>query len=335
MRALPELKEQYKGCWPSIHVHMGIDSRFLSGKHQACPLCGEGRNRFRYANQGGMGNYYCNQCGHGDGVQLVMRYLNMNFKEAAHEIRSIKGDIKMEAVQIVDNTHKNQARLDKIRSGLKRITPESIAGRYLANCGITVFPEKSCCYHPSLTYWVVDSNTGKPVSLGEYPAIVSVFRDNDGKESTFHLTFIGQDGKKLNIEHEGELVPAKKILPPVIPLTGTAIKLFDATDTVCIAEGLCSDLSAYQDCGLPVWIAGNCGNMAKLDLPESIKHIYIYEDADKSFSGRLAASTLASRLAIKGGRETIKIISLVDTHQVIVSQESFDFNDYLIVNASH
>ena len=242
MRALVGIKERYKGCWPSIHNNIGIDSHFLNGKHQQCPMCG-GRNRFRYDNKDGSGNYFCNQCGHGQGIDLVMRFLNINFNDAVNEIRYIRGDIRMEVVKVSDETEKNKARIHKIHAGLKIITPDSPAALYFAKRGITVLPEKNCYWHPSLEYWSIDDDN-KPFSLGKFPVIVSVFRNSDNATSSYHVTYITVDGQKADVPTQ------KKILPPVAPLSGCAIQLFPATDTIGIAEGLESSLSAHQEMGI-------------------------------------------------------------------------------------
>ena len=47
-----------------------------TGKHTSCPACG-GKDRFRFDDKQGDGTFYCNQCGAGNGFQLIMNVLNM------------------------------------------------------------------------------------------------------------------------------------------------------------------------------------------------------------------------------------------------------------------
>src|SRR3546814_15743459 len=73
---------------PSILPQFGISPSYLTGKQTPCPTCG-GMDRFRFDNKDGRGTYYCNKCGPGDGVQLVMIYKGWPFRQAAEEIREV------------------------------------------------------------------------------------------------------------------------------------------------------------------------------------------------------------------------------------------------------
>lgn len=322
--ALIDIREQYRGRWKSIHAHIGISLKVLNGKHQPCPFCG-GTDRFRYANQSGSGNYYCNQCGNGNGIELVMTWLNLTYKQATLEVRHIHGDVIKKERVMEESNDKNKQRLAQIHKGLHVIRPGSIQALYLAKRGITVLPEQNCHAHAGIDYWSQDEN-GKTISLGKFPAIVSSFRDEDNNLASYHIIYIGKDGEKPDLEVQ------KKILPPVIPITGTAIKLFKHTSVLCVAEGIESGLCAYFDSGFPVWVAGNANNMAKMKIPEGIKSVYIYEDADFSFAGRVASSMLANRLAIQYPDMIIKIIALINREHVVVSQDRYDINDYVILH---
>ena len=45
-------------------------------------MCG-GKDRFRFDNQNGRGTYICNQCGSGDGLELIKHYYHCDTKEAS------------------------------------------------------------------------------------------------------------------------------------------------------------------------------------------------------------------------------------------------------------
>ena len=70
------------GRWPKILIAHGISEQFLSGKHSACPLCCSGTDRFRFDNKNGEGTFFCNQCGAGDGFNLLSKYLGISNPEA-------------------------------------------------------------------------------------------------------------------------------------------------------------------------------------------------------------------------------------------------------------
>ncbi|WP_141028459.1 primase-helicase zinc-binding domain-containing protein, partial [Salmonella enterica] len=54
------------GRWPYILSALGIKVP-SAGHHGACPACG-GKDRFRLDDKAGRGTWFCNQCGHGDGL---------------------------------------------------------------------------------------------------------------------------------------------------------------------------------------------------------------------------------------------------------------------------
>lgn len=317
-----ELAIQAQGRWADILAYHGIEREYLRNRHGPCPIC-QGRDRFRFDDKAGTGSYYCSGCGAGDGVSLLMKYCGFDFKTAANSVRQILGKCKMTTTTSTTiDTAKNEARLKKINSELKVFTPDCVALKYFASRGITKLPETDCHFHPGLDYW----EDGQ--SMGKFPAIVSKFRTVTGETSTFHITYLNHDGSKLDVS------APKKMLPTIRPLSGSAIRLFPATDVLCIAEGIESALSVHMLDGLPVWAAGNAGNMAAMEIPESVKHVYIYADEDKNFCGVQAAYTLANRLKTKGDRLTVRVIRLLDRDKFIDAGDQYDFNDYIIAENS-
>ncbi len=71
--------------WPGILAALGVPSKALRNKHGPCPMCG-GKDRFRFDDKGGRGTWICSQCGAGDGIELVKRFCNLEFKDAARVI---------------------------------------------------------------------------------------------------------------------------------------------------------------------------------------------------------------------------------------------------------
>lgn len=77
------------GHWPELLAGIGIDVP-RRGKHGPCPACG-GRDRFRLDDKGGRGTWICNQCGSGDGLDLVCRVLSTTPKAAAELLAPLVG----------------------------------------------------------------------------------------------------------------------------------------------------------------------------------------------------------------------------------------------------
>ena len=78
-----EITTQAVGKWQSIFSSLGIDVG--NGKHCPCPVCG-GKDRFRFDNKDGRGTYICNQCGSGDGLELIKNYYHCDAKEASSKV---------------------------------------------------------------------------------------------------------------------------------------------------------------------------------------------------------------------------------------------------------
>ncbi|WP_429182786.1 DUF927 domain-containing protein [Aeromonas rivipollensis] len=77
------------GQWPELLATLGVVVP-LRKQHGPCPACG-GKDRFRLDDKGGRGTFICNQCGSGDGLDLVARVTGKPIKEAAHLVAGALG----------------------------------------------------------------------------------------------------------------------------------------------------------------------------------------------------------------------------------------------------
>ncbi|WP_315850429.1 primase-helicase zinc-binding domain-containing protein, partial [Yersinia massiliensis] len=78
------------GQWPVLLPALGINIT-AGGRAQPCPMCG-GKDRFRFDNLQGRGTWFCNQCGGGDGLNLVEKALAVTPKEAACKVAEVLGE---------------------------------------------------------------------------------------------------------------------------------------------------------------------------------------------------------------------------------------------------
>ena len=87
------VKERAKGRWYSILRYFNVNDSFLNKRNGPCPLCG-GDDRYRWKDTDDRGEYYCNQCGPGDGFHLLMKIKGWTFPELANRIEEYLGDSK-------------------------------------------------------------------------------------------------------------------------------------------------------------------------------------------------------------------------------------------------
>ena len=92
MRSIDLIREVTKaaaGRWPDVLPIVGIDVPASPRAQVACPACG-GRDRFRF-DDNGRGSHFCNQCGAGDGLDLVRKVNQCDATEAARLVADVLG----------------------------------------------------------------------------------------------------------------------------------------------------------------------------------------------------------------------------------------------------
>ena len=77
------------GRWPDVLSLAGITVPQSPRQHSTCPACG-GNDRFRF-DDGGRGSHFCNQCGAGDGLDLVAKVNHCDTTEAARIVAGALG----------------------------------------------------------------------------------------------------------------------------------------------------------------------------------------------------------------------------------------------------
>ena len=84
-----EVTSAAAGKWPYVLAGLSIDVPDSSRRHAPCPACG-GKDRFRF-DDNGRGSFICNQCGAGDGLDLIKKVNNCDTTEAAHLAADVLG----------------------------------------------------------------------------------------------------------------------------------------------------------------------------------------------------------------------------------------------------
>lgn len=279
---------------------MGFDEKSLSGKHGPCPIAGcGGKDRFRFDDKDGGGTYYCTQCGAGDGIKLVMLIRGVDFKGALKIVEEAMPNAPQVAKARQRTAEEKGASLKRMWEKAEPVRNGGIVARYLETRCIGT--RSSSLREARLPYY----DDGK--KAGEYAAMVARISMIDGKGASLHITYLTPEGGKAAVSSP------KKIMSPVHPIMGAAVQLMPASETLGVAEGIETALSAHEQFDVPVWATLNAEGMAAFIWPSTIKRLIIFADNDKNFAGHKAAYTLAFRAAGKGLIAEVRFPHLVGT----------------------
>lgn len=284
-------------AWPAILAQLGVPASVLAGKHGPCPGCG-GKDRFRFDNKYGRGDYICNQCGNGNGFDLLEHVHGWSYTLARQRVIDAAGFAGTNKSVFCPVTRTATfAPINTTSSNVPAVPPDHVlslrreccametcddAVKYLANRALWPLPPICALRaHSSVKY----CDSGK--TIGRYPALVADVLDIDGQLVTVHVTWLHR-GRKL-AGHQ-----PRKLLSKMTGRTGCAVRLMPATDILGIAEGIETAMSATLLENIPVWAALNTSLLMRFEPPPSVQLLRVFADRDDA--GLKAARTLMERL---------------------------------------
>jgi putative DNA primase/helicase len=334
--------------WRDILVAAGVDERFLSNRHGPCPVCNDGRPRFRFDNKGGSGGWIC-VCGAGNGMSLLMKATGRSYTEAAlwiidsydahapgqtAPLRTAMTRPSFVAVAALDDAEimRRKARFERCWRESRPVQNGDPVWTYLNNRlpGLERIPSV-LRFHPELEYFVHDGQ--RNVSYGRHPAMVAAVVDETGKCCNLHRTYLTPHGEKLQVVHDGEEQSCKKLMS-TIGATSFAIRLAKHQGRLGIGEGVETALAAYLHEGVPTWSVVNTAGMKKFIVPDDVTELIVYADNDErtrqgklpgfeaaraleareDVQARVRARTLKVRLVTPARRRQDMANLLVDAH---------------------
>lgn len=290
------VREIARGKWPGILKQMGLDDRFLKNIHGPCPICGSGKDRYRFDNKDGSGSFFCSHCGSGDGVQLVMLFKNLDFKNAAMQIEAAAGFVKSSVYAEKATDEQKRSMLNAAWAGAKRVEHGDPVCGYLEGRGIRLtYISPALRFHPSLKYY----RESESQVDGAFEAMLAIVTAPDGAGASIHRTYI-KDGQKAPVASPRKLMQG-------MPIKGAAIRLFPVAEVLGVAEGIETALAAAQLFNVPTWACVSAGGLESFIPPDEVKRLVIFADNDTNFVGQSAAYKLASRLALSGLEVEVRI----------------------------
>jgi putative DNA primase/helicase len=283
--------DEAQGRWRDILLSLGVEAKFLQKGHTSCPICNGGKDRYRFTDWEGKGGWICNQCGSGDGVDLLQKTYGWDWKRTMCEIDRVIGTARLRPVQDKENEGEVKVRIRRTLESARHVEKGDPVWTYLnRRTGIERAP-RDLWYHPAL--WHSDEKQ-------KFPAMLAVMRYANGDGASVHRTYLTPDGNKAPIEK------AKKLMQG-LPINGSCVRLSGIAPVIGIAEGIETALAASVMFGLPVWSASNASVMEKWEPPQGIREVVVCADNDLSYTGQAAAFSLAKRLMLKGIEASVRI----------------------------
>lgn len=276
-------RDAARGSWKGILLTLGVDARFLTGKHGPCPSCG-GTDRFRWDNRNADGGYICSRCGSGNGFDMLKLIKGWDFATAAREVDAVVGNVKPDPPQKKLDEATRVRLLRELWAAGVSIASDNPAARYLGNRRLDLPRNRKALR------FVESCPIPKLHGGGQAPAMIGLVTDGAGQPVNIHRTFLKPDGSgKADMEQPRAMMPGN------IP-DGSAIRLTPVADELGIAEGIETALAATRLFDVPTWAAVNEVMLGKWFPPEGVRRVVIFGDNDANFVGNSAAFSLAKRL---------------------------------------
>lgn len=184
----------------------------------------------------------------------------------------------------------------------------SVAETYLRRRGIAELRDCPDFRFYPRCYYRPDGADPSDGARATWPALIAAVRDHDGKLTGVHRTWLAFDGSWK--------APVATPRRAMGKLLGHGVRFGVATDVMAAGEGIETMLSLRQVAStLPVVAGLSANHLAALELPPTLRRLYLARDDDPA--GRGAVDKLAAR-TVEAGIEV-----------VVLDAELGDLNDDL------
>jgi putative DNA primase/helicase len=287
-----DLKERANGRWASILAALGVERSYLTGKHGPCPICREGKDRFRFADENGDGSWYCNRAHGGsvggDGFDLLRLVRNETISEVARAVESVVGSAPKQTVEPKADPDRVRGQMNALWRNSGPLTAlDATVAWWMARVGAV--PGSTELRAARLAY-----QDGLDGPRSYHPGMIARVVGADGQVVNIHRTYLTPEGTKAPVR------AARKVMPIDLP-AGAAVRLSPSAKIMGIAEGIETAVSASLMFRVPVWACLNTSLLASWAPPPGVEHVMIFADHDLPDKdgvrpGRKAAEKLAGRL---------------------------------------
>ena len=299
------------GRWPELHRALGVPAALLTGKQGPCPKC-EGKTRFRFTDHEGKGGFFCNQCGPGDGFDLLKIVHGWDMAVATAEVRRHIGrsaDLRNGPTTVARRPPDRSARSLLWADAVALDRVEAVRLWWMARVGFV----------PSCPDLRATTRLHHAPTATAYPGMIARVVSPCGSRAVqLHRTYLTQGGEKAPVEQ------ARLLMPKIVDgeMDGGAVRLAGYGDALGIAEGIETAVAATALTGIPCWAALTANGLTKWQPPVGVVvTIFADNDSHKRFTGLKAAADLAHRLT----GERVKVADVL-----IPPTKGDDWNDVLL-----
>ena len=179
---------------------------------------------------------------------------------------------------------KRSFRFNQIKGTLKPISGGDVASQYLHN--------RLGCILPNLPRLAFSEGVRLYNGTDCYvttPAMVAALQDTTGRCVGWHITHLSVDGRKA-------LGSESRRYCKLHPMAGSAVRLYPATDTLIVAEGIETALALHLVNNDPVWACTSAAMLKSFVPPSDVRTVIIAADNDANRTGQRAAWSLYRRL---------------------------------------
>lgn len=318
--------------WLPVLARLGVSNNFLERPHTSkpCPMHPQnGKTKFRFFKPAESGRWVCNDCGAGDGIDLLQRINGWSFVEAKSAINGTpieqRARVQTEpsAADLARAKKERDRRFEQMRKWWRDAVPVNAgnaAGRYLGNripkVQIEALGTDLRCAK-GLAFFVEGVQHDTYQKVATYPALIALFRDVAGEVKMMHRIFLTSDGRKAPVE-----APKKMYMPEW--KNGCAVRIGDVAarrSVIGVTEGIETAIAVFTGCHgrFPIWAAGSEHNVRHLDVPDDVQTVHIFADHNVSTIahpkgvGLEAAEVLAEKLRKKGKTVVIHLAKKAGT----------------------
>ena len=295
-----DIKRAAEGKWMDlIFPRFGIDVQWK--KKTPCPACG-GRDRFRFDDKNGNGDYFCQHCQGGDGLDLIGKCTHLSFPEVVKEVGAILGLDDSSKITDADREkwRKEREYREKEQRELEQKMRENIARK-----AESTFRN---AYQGEFSLYLKNKQVDKDpkIKITHDGNLLIPAYDEHGK--MWNLQTITPDGQKLFIQESGGRTGGCFFM-----IGEVQPDLYDA-HIICIAEGYATGMSIHMATGHPVALSFVANNLPKVGAVLRQKYpnaVFVYCADDDSAKQDTGLKYAQEAQTITGG-----IIVLPDFTQI-------------------